>query len=111
MPSSLRAIRLRAALHSSPESPANDGRKTRRSRGTKPNRKRCAEKEIVRDRVRVTERKVSSNPMDYGILDPMTSAQLILVSVTSAVVAVFMMLVVATILRARAKEDDEPSEE
>lgn len=37
----------------------------------------------------------------------MTSAQLILVSVTSAVVAVFMMLVVATILRARSKEDDE----
>lgn len=40
----------------------------------------------------------------------MTSAQLILVSVTSAIVAVFAMLVVATILRARAK-DDEPDED
>lgn len=43
----------------------------------------------------------------------MTSAQLILVSVTSALVAVFAMLVVATIKRARArgsadkKKDDE----
>ena len=36
----------------------------------------------------------------------MTAAQLILVSVTSAIVAVFTMLVVATILRARAKDDD-----
>ena len=35
----------------------------------------------------------------------MTSAQLILVSVTSAIVAVFVMLVVATILRARARDD------
>ena len=35
----------------------------------------------------------------------MTSAQLILVSVTSAIVAVFVMLVVATILRARASDD------
>lgn len=38
---------------------------------------------------------------------PMTSAQLILVSVTSALVAVFAMLLVATIRRARAKEDDD----
>lgn len=37
----------------------------------------------------------------------MTSAQLILVSVTSAIVAVFAMLVVATILRARHKDDSE----
>lgn len=36
----------------------------------------------------------------------MTSAQLILVSVTSAIVAVFTMLVVATILRARSRDDD-----
>jgi hypothetical protein len=36
----------------------------------------------------------------------MTSAQLILVSVTSAVIAVFVMLVVATILRARSRDDD-----
>lgn len=36
----------------------------------------------------------------------MTAAQLILISVTSAIVAVFTMLVVATILRARAKDDD-----
>jgi hypothetical protein len=36
-----------------------------------------------------------------------TSAQLILVSVTSATVAVFAMLVVATILRARNKDDSE----
>lgn len=35
----------------------------------------------------------------------MTSAQLILVSVTSALVAVFAMLVVATIKRARARDD------
>lgn len=37
----------------------------------------------------------------------MTSAQLILVSVTSATVAVFAMLVVATILRARNKDDSD----
>lgn len=37
----------------------------------------------------------------------MTSAQLVLVSVTSALIAVFAMLVVATIRRARTK--DEPS--
>ena len=36
----------------------------------------------------------------------MTSAQLILVSVTSALVAVFAMLLVATIKRARARDDD-----
>ena len=40
----------------------------------------------------------------------MTSAQLILVSVTSAIVAVFAMLIVATILRARAR-DDEPEDD
>ncbi|HWC12982.1 MAG TPA: hypothetical protein VG929_00120 [Actinomycetota bacterium] len=40
----------------------------------------------------------------------MTSAQLILVSVTSALVAVFAMLVVATIKRARAR-DDAPKDE
>lgn len=34
----------------------------------------------------------------------MTSAQLILVSVTSALVAVFAMLLVATIKRARARD-------
>jgi hypothetical protein len=37
----------------------------------------------------------------------MTSAQLILVAVTSAVVAVFVMLLVATIRRARARDTDE----
>jgi hypothetical protein len=37
----------------------------------------------------------------------MTSAQLILVSVTSATVAVFAMLLVATILRARDKGDED----
>ena len=36
----------------------------------------------------------------------MTSAQLILVSVTSAIVAVFAMLIVATILRARAGDEE-----
>lgn len=36
----------------------------------------------------------------------MTSAQLILVSVTSALVAVFAMLLVATIKRARARDDE-----
>jgi hypothetical protein len=41
----------------------------------------------------------------------MTSAQLILVSVTSAVVAVFAMLVVASILRARARDEDKEKEE
>ena len=41
----------------------------------------------------------------------MTSAQLILVSVTSAVVAVFAMLIVASILRARARDDDKENDE
>jgi hypothetical protein len=41
----------------------------------------------------------------------MTSAQLILVSVTSAVVAVTAMLVVASILRARARDDESDKEE
>jgi hypothetical protein len=41
----------------------------------------------------------------------MTSAQLVLVSVTSAIVAVFVMLVVATIKRARAKDDEEETTE
>jgi hypothetical protein len=36
----------------------------------------------------------------------MTSAELILVSVTSALVAVFTMLVVATIRRARMRDDE-----
>jgi Mn2+/Fe2+ NRAMP family transporter len=36
----------------------------------------------------------------------MTSAQLILVSVTSALVAVFAMLIVATIRRARSRDDE-----
>ena len=40
----------------------------------------------------------------------MTSAQLILVSVTSAIVAVFAMLIVATILRARARDDESEEE-
>jgi Mn2+/Fe2+ NRAMP family transporter len=40
----------------------------------------------------------------------MTSAQLILVSVTSALVAVFAMLLVATIKRARSKDDQEKEE-
>jgi ABC-type bacteriocin/lantibiotic exporter with double-glycine peptidase domain len=37
----------------------------------------------------------------------MTSAQLILVSVTSAIVAVIAMLVVATFLRARGGDDED----
>ena len=41
----------------------------------------------------------------------MTSGQLILVSVTSAIVAVFTMLIVATILRARAGDDETEREE
>ena len=41
----------------------------------------------------------------------MTSGQLILVSVTSAIVAVFTMLIVATILRARAKDDEKEEEQ
>lgn len=41
----------------------------------------------------------------------MTSAQLILVSVTSAVVAVFAMLIVASILRARARDDENEKDE
>jgi hypothetical protein len=40
----------------------------------------------------------------------MTAAQLILISVTSAIVAVFAMLVVATILRGRMGEESEPAE-
>ncbi|HEX2296065.1 MAG TPA: hypothetical protein VHN37_12225 [Actinomycetota bacterium] len=36
----------------------------------------------------------------------MTSAQLVLVSVTSALIAVFAMLVVATIRRARARDEE-----
>lgn len=40
----------------------------------------------------------------------MTSAQLVLVSVTSAVIAVFVMLLVATIRRARSQDrtDEDP---
>ncbi|HJR44647.1 MAG TPA: hypothetical protein VJ927_03495 [Actinomycetota bacterium] len=41
----------------------------------------------------------------------MTSAQLILVSVTSAIVAVFAMLVVATILRARSRDDSDDDDD
>jgi hypothetical protein len=41
----------------------------------------------------------------------MTASQLILVSVTSAIVAVFVMLVVATILRARTRDDEDVDEE
>lgn len=41
----------------------------------------------------------------------MTSAQLILVAVTSALVAVIVMLVVATILRARSRDDVEGDNE
>ncbi|HEV3472820.1 MAG TPA: hypothetical protein VG408_06390 [Actinomycetota bacterium] len=41
----------------------------------------------------------------------MTSAQLILVAVTSALVAVTAMLIVATIRRARAREDTPPDTE
>ena len=37
----------------------------------------------------------------------MTSTQLILVAVTSAMVAVFVMLIVATVLRRSKKRDDE----
>jgi hypothetical protein len=37
----------------------------------------------------------------------MTSSQLILVSVTSALIAVFAMLLVATLKRTRNKEDEE----
>ncbi len=40
----------------------------------------------------------------------MTSAQLILVAVSSALVAVFAMLVVATIRRARTREPDDQDE-
>ncbi len=40
----------------------------------------------------------------------MTSGQLILVSVTSAIVAVFTMLLVATILRGRGKDDENDEE-
>jgi hypothetical protein len=41
----------------------------------------------------------------------MTAAQVILVAVTSALVAVFAMLLVATIKRARARDDEDPSED
>jgi hypothetical protein len=41
----------------------------------------------------------------------MTSAQLILVSVTSALVAVLAMLIVATIQRARARTNNQEKEE
>jgi hypothetical protein len=37
----------------------------------------------------------------------MTSTQLILVAVTSAMVAVFVMLVVATVLRSRGKKKND----
>lgn len=40
----------------------------------------------------------------------MTSSQLILVSVTSAMVAILAMLVVATIRRARARDEVEKKE-
>lgn len=41
----------------------------------------------------------------------MTAAQVILVAVTAALVAVFAMLLVATIKRARTRDDEEPSED
>jgi hypothetical protein len=41
----------------------------------------------------------------------MTASQLILVSVTSAIVAVFTMLVVASILRARSRDDEKKDDE
>jgi hypothetical protein len=41
----------------------------------------------------------------------MTSSQLILISVTSAIVAVFTMLVVASILRARGRDDEKKDDE
>lgn len=37
----------------------------------------------------------------------MTSSQLILVSVTSALIAVFMMLLVATLKRSRKRDEDD----
>jgi hypothetical protein len=40
----------------------------------------------------------------------MTTAQLILVAVTSALVAVIAMLLVATFLRARAREEDDEND-
>ncbi|MFN2389928.1 MAG: hypothetical protein ABR575_10050 [Actinomycetota bacterium] len=40
----------------------------------------------------------------------MTSSQLVLVSVTSALVAVAAMLLVATIRRARSKDDESPDD-
>lgn len=41
----------------------------------------------------------------------MTAAQVILVAVTAALVAVFTMLLVATIKRARARDDEGPPED
>ncbi|MGH2748742.1 MAG: hypothetical protein ACRDKB_12600 [Actinomycetota bacterium] len=41
----------------------------------------------------------------------MTAAQVILVAVTAALVAVFAMLLVATILRARGRDDEAPSKD
>lgn len=41
----------------------------------------------------------------------MTSSQLILVSVTSAMVAIFAMLLVATIKRARARDVEQKKED
>jgi hypothetical protein len=41
----------------------------------------------------------------------MTSSELILVSVTSALVAVLTMLAVATLRRARMRDDDEHDEQ
>lgn len=37
----------------------------------------------------------------------MTSSQLVLISVTSALVAVFMMLLVATLKRSRKRDDED----
>ena len=39
----------------------------------------------------------------------MSGSEVILVAVTSALVAVFTMLIIATIRRARARDDDEES--
>ncbi len=40
-------------------------------------------------------------------MESLSSAQLILVAIASALVAVFAMLVVATVRRARSREDEE----
>jgi hypothetical protein len=87
-----------------------------------PNSSALAQNPAILTRGNAIDLSVSwkSNESFPGILEQtrplrkesrMTSAELILVSVTSALVAVLTMLAVATLRRARMREEDERDEQ